>query len=74
MHTNMNRYGVDGVARVRELEAELGRLRDENARLEARGERLREALQEIIAEGYDGDFAVEAARNALGMPNRTNAS
>lgn len=29
-------------------------------------ERLRGALSEIIAEGYDGNFAVETARNALG--------
>jgi hypothetical protein len=167
MHTNMNRYGVDGVARVRELEAEVERLTTkfkllttsterellaererlwsenthlkhldyENAELQVRlnelveavgaaavvhlvedgpirlipgewqhitesaiaarsaldenaverwqqvardfnadgahwkaeTERLREALQEIIAEGYDSDFAVETARNALGI-------
>ena len=36
--------------------------------LEAANSRLREALNEIVAEGYDGDFAVETARNALGLP------
>jgi hypothetical protein len=99
MHTNMNRYGVDGVRRVRELEAEIERLTAqfrllttsteqellaererlwgentrlrhldyENAGLQAEVERFREALNEIIAEGYDSDFAVEVARNALGI-------
>lgn len=28
MHTNMNRYGQDGLNRIRELEAEVERLRE----------------------------------------------